>query len=245
MERLIGSGPAAGALPDEGPPVGPGAGPGARGHVVVAVDADTTGTRSAAVWHVTCDGALSGAWVFPYPDGLDVDSARLLLLLAERRALVGFRVDEALGHLQRAADVLGTVLPRAFADGALDLAVLSEETTTARRKLAEAVIERGRNTGSKLQQLDWSARIPDTFPANPITTLETLGLAVPDGPPVVVKALGSARALRWHIRAWQETESVRVRRKYLHPYGGPEARPLPPNWAARITAVHAVPFELP
>lgn len=47
----------------------------------------------------------------------------------------------------------------------------------------------------------------------------------------VASALAAAREAAYLIGIWDDTESIRIAREYLHDFGGPAPRSLPEGWA--------------
>jgi hypothetical protein len=227
--------------------------PGTVGHAVLAVGHDHNGAESVAVWQVSPTGQPTGAWIVATgadggeagraaggeadKDEADKDKARRLLKMVERRSVVGWSredVSSALGHL---AAVAATELAPGWDETAVYLPAALVEIAEYRQRYAEAVTEHQEGSKSKVAPLAWQHDVPteasslkELADAAGLTTITTTS-------EVAAEALLTARALAWTVGLWQETEQVRLRRRYLVKRFG-SASALPERWLDRLRAAN-------
>lgn len=215
---------------------------GVRGHVVVA-RGDQDDVDSVAIWHVSAEGTLCGAWVWPWPT--TVDDARRTVSLIDGRLLVDVNPDAAAGIVADLAES-AAVADRPMAMSRVQRVApgwLLEEVVAFRAELQkafdEAVAARAAARGGKLVPLDFSP-LPDQLTGDLAGQLASLGLQPPAGISAVIgHALGTANLVAWLIQLWQDAEGQRMRRSYLR--SGAEARPLSAAW---VTALRTAAAEL-
>ena len=207
----------------------------ARACAVIAVGPGADDAESVAVWHVSSDGAPTGAWVRPQAEVLaDADHARRLLPLLEGRAITGASsevVDDWLERLSGAAELgdrgtwwkgCGFSPVEAFCD------------VVAWRRTYETTVDAERERNNTVAALTWPHDLPDDPVVSDFAELRKLaGIASPEGTPVVSEALAVARVLSWLVTVWAETEGVKARRHYVRAKHG-AAEPLPPTWLAAV-----------
>jgi hypothetical protein len=159
-----------------------------------------------------------------------------------------------LGILDALAQTARVQVPAAYRTQWLDLAALSVETATIRTELDKAVRQQrkaplGYDHEVSAETLPRDARdalyvVRRAALRWDLTPEETQQLfpQVLNADPVIDEVLARVRLLQWHIRAWASTETARIRREYLHPLGGPAARPLPPRWLGALVATYDAAF---
>ncbi|MGD9525308.1 DUF6218 family protein [Pseudonocardia sp.] len=202
----------------------------APGSAVLAAGEDEFGQPAVAVWQVSPDGHLTGAWVVPERDAYnDPAAARRLLVSIERRALAATpagAVDETVARLTGAA---GIDTGRWW-DKQLFFPVEAFQEVLGRRAEFEATVAAIRGGGRTVAPLEWERTFsPDDRPTTISDLARLAGIAAPAGAPVVVEALRTSRVLQWLIGLWTRTEQPKNRRDYLRDkHGEPDA--LPPAW---------------
>jgi hypothetical protein len=213
---------------------------GIRGHVVLSSSADRI-----AIWQVTPTGQKSGAWVYSLDDTRE--QAQRILTLVQRRAIAGTDRDDDITMLRRIAQAAAVSLPSAYAQQWIDLREILAEVVATRQRLSQLVEEHGAKSAGSLQPLAYTYQIEDvSLPGDALRALAVLGLALPqegETEPIARTALAKANILGAAIARWVDTESARLRRTYLRQEGGSSARPLPPEWLSRLTAVYTAPFD--
>lgn len=207
----------------------------ARACAVVALGAGVDAVESVAVWHVSSDGAPTGAWVRPQTEVLaDGDGARRLLTLLEGRAITGTSLEAVDDWLERLSAVAGSGDRGRWWKACTFSPVEVFHETVARRRAYEATVSAERERNKSLAAVSWPHELSDHTVVMDVADLRKLaGIATPDGTPVVSEALAVSRLLNWLVAAWAEVEDVKARRTYVRVEHG-AAEPLPPAW---LTAV--------
>jgi hypothetical protein len=215
--------------------------PGAVGHGVLAVGRDHAGADAVAVWQVSPTGQPTGAWIVATGPGADPAKAQRLLGVLTRCALIGWRGGDTAEALRRLAAVADTEPDPALEKTGVYLPDALAEIADYRRRHADAVDTYQQTSKSKVAPLVWHRDVP-TGANSPAELAELAGLAVGSTPgtssEVAERALRMARLVAWTASLWQETEQVRLRRRYLVERFGP-ASPLPPRWLAQLRAASA------
>lgn len=87
---------------------------------------------------------------------------------------------------------------------------------------------------------------PRPWPRDLNAALDRARLSLPASPaePAAQDAMAKALLVQAAVVRWADTESVRLRREPLRSMPGPTARPLPPRWQARLTAVYEAVLDL-
>jgi hypothetical protein len=220
--------------------------PGARSHTIVAAGPDEAGVEAVAIWRVGPLGQAVGAWVvaldptaasattvaidstdFPATvesAGTEPDLAAILALCAGD-LVVDWDPATIASTLDRIAAFVGAEAVATLRGHARPLTALVAEIVERRDAYQAAFEAFGRTSRSKPSPLLW----PDLPPEDPSLLAKTLlGDARISGATPIAYALALATALRRVIRAWQEVETVRLRRSALRDLA--EAEPLPPRW---------------
>jgi Family of unknown function (DUF6218) len=223
--------------------------PGTVGHAVLAAGHDHSGAEAVAVWQVSPTGQPTGAWILATgADGGDADrdssrdsnreKAQRLLRMVERRSVVGWSSEDMSDLLGRLAEAAGTDLAPGWDETAVYLPAALAEIAEYRGRHAEAVTEYQNAAKSKVAPLAWQHEVPteatslkDLADAAGLTSVATTS-------EVAAQALLTARALAWTAGLWQETEQVRLRRRYLVERFG-SASALPERWLGRLRAANA------
>jgi hypothetical protein len=212
--------------------------PGTVGHVILAVGRDHSGTDAVAIWQVSPTGQPTGAWILATADGGDPAKAQRLLTVVERRSVFGWDAATAADALARIAAVAGVPAPVPRDGTAVYLPEVLAEIADHRRMHAAAVDEHQAAAKSKVAPLTYQRDVP-TGAGSPAELVALAGLGEPGTPSEVAdRALLGARLLAWTSGLWQDTEQMRLRRRYLVERFGP-ASPLPPGWLARLRAANA------
>ncbi len=212
--------------------------PGTVGHVVLAVGCDHTGADAVAVWQVSPTGQPTGAWILTIgAEGAEAKAQRLLGVL-RRRSVVGWDGATPATALERIADVAGAPPVAGWEDGAVFLPEILDDIAALRRQHADAVAEYQKSARSKVAPLAWQVDVPTG-----LASLDELAAAAGVAAPgtsceVADRALQVARLVAWTAGLWQETEQVRLRRRYLVERFGP-ASALPARWLAKLRAANA------
>lgn len=207
----------------------------ARACAVLASGIGAEGVELVAIWHLSSEGAPTGAWVRLRADSLaDADHARDLLVLLEGRAITGASsaaVDDLLERLSMVAGLDGR--GRWWKAYTFSPVEAFGEIVT-RRRAYEATVDAERNRNKSVAVLAWPHDLPDDAEVAEFADLRQLaGIACPEGTPVVSEGLTVARVLSWLVVVWAETEDVKARRRYVRRKHG-AVEPLPPAW---LTAV--------
>jgi hypothetical protein len=215
--------------------------PGTVGHAVLAVGHDHSGAEAMAVWQVSPTGQPTGAWILATgADGGEADrgKAQRLLKMVERRSVVGWSSEDVSYLLGRLAEAAGTELAPGWDETAVYLPAALAEIAEYRRRHAEAVTEHQNATKSKVAPLAWQHEVP-TEASSLKELADAAGLtSVTTTSEVAAQALLTARTLAWTAGLWQETEQVRLRRRYLVERFG-SASALPEHWLGRLRAANA------
>jgi hypothetical protein len=215
--------------------------PGTVGHAVLAVGHDHSGADAVAVWQVSPTGQPTGAWILATgSDGGDADreKAQRLLRTVERRSVVGWSSEDVSDLLGRLAEAAGTDLAPGWDETAVYLPAALAEIAEYRHRHAEAVTEYQNAAKSKVAPLAWQHEVP-TEASSLKELADAAGLtSVATTSEVAAQALLTARTLAWTAGLWQETEQVRLRRRYLVERFGP-ASALPERWLGRLRAANA------
>lgn len=226
--------------------------PGTVGHVVLAAGRDLGGTAAVAVWQVSPTGQPTGAWILTTgadAAGADADpaKARRLLGTVGRRSLVGWSGDggDGIGYaLERLATAAATKPAPGWEESAVYLPAALAEIAERRRLHAEAVAEYQRVSKSKVAPLAWPHEVP-TDATSLAELADVAGLTTTaTASEAAARALLTTRLLSWTVGLWQETEQVRLRRRYLVDRFGP-ASALPERWLARLRAANTSGTALP
>lgn len=207
----------------------------ARACAVLASGIGAEGAEPVAIWHVSSEGAPTGAWVRLRADVFaDAAHARDLLVLLEGRAITGASpavVDDWLDRLSAVAGLGGR--GRWWKDHTFSPIDAFGEVV-ARRRAYAATVNAERERNKSVAVLTWPHDLPGDAGVTEFAELRRLaGIACPEGTPVVSEALTVARVLSWLVVVWAETEDVKARRSYVRLKHG-AAEPLPPAW---LTAV--------
>ncbi|MFE9958147.1 DUF6218 family protein [Micromonospora sp. NPDC005299] len=205
--------------------------PGARGHAVLAVGRDESGSDALAIWRLGVTGQAVGAWVL----GLDLLDERnsyfqRLMELLRDRCLVVWSSDTSAGVLDKLAGHMPARLSAAMRRNVLVLADLLEEVAEHRALIAAAAEEYRQTAKSKVAPLVWPTEIPDYSEL----MSRAVGVQRSAASPVAASALALTTGLAQIVQLWHDTEQVRYRRPHLRSFGDP--RPLPPRWLARLRA---------
>jgi hypothetical protein len=215
--------------------------PGTVGHAVLAVGHDHSGAEAMAVWQVSPTGQPTGAWILATGvDGGEVDreKAQRLLKMVERRSVVGWSSEDVADLLGRLAEAAGTELAPGWDETAVYLPAALAEIAEYRGRHAEAVAEHQNVAKSKVAPLAWQHEVP-TEASSLKELADAAGLtSVTTTSEVAAQALLTARTLAWTAGLWQETEQVRLRRRYLVERFG-SASALPERWLGRLRAANA------
>jgi Family of unknown function (DUF6218) len=223
--------------------------PGTVGHAVLAVGHDHNGAEAVAVWQVSPTGQPTGAWIVATDAATDAltgaadaeavrEKARRLLRIVERRSVVGWSSEDVTYVLGRLADTATTDLAPGWAETAVYLPAALAEIAGYRGRYTEAVTEYQKVSKSKVAPLAWQHDVPagvsslkELADAAGLTSVSTTS-------EVAAEALLTARTLAWTVGLWQETEQVRLRRRYLVERFG-SASVLPEHWLGRLRAANA------
>ncbi len=205
---------------------------GTHGHAVIVCMDDRL-----ALWTIAPSGQRTGAWIEDV--GMNLDRAKQLLTLLERRVLVGSDRQADVCAAKTLADAAEVSLPTALTDVWLDVFEAIDEVVETRRELASA----GAATKGKPPTYDIDL---GGLPRDVNGALSRLQLTNPgrDAEPTASAALATCRLLEATVQAWQETESARLRRKALHQFGGAAVRPLPPRWLSKLRQAYPVRIDV-
>jgi hypothetical protein len=200
----------------------------ARACAVLASGIGAEGAESVAIWHVSSEGAPTGAWVRPQADVLaDADHARALLVLLQGRAITGVPTVAVDDWLERLSAVAGLGDRGRWWKAHTFSSVDAFGEVVARRRAYEATVDAERARNKSVAVLTWPHDLPDDVGVAELAELRQLaGIACPEGTPVVSEALTIVRVLGWLVVAWAETEDVKARRSYVRLKHG-AAEPLP------------------
>lgn len=194
------------------------------------------GRSQVAVWQVNFAGVACGAWLL---DARSKEHALAILGLCDRRAVI----EDGPSSVQlilELADKAGVEVPETMMKERLaSLDTLLSATAAARCAHSEAVAAYGRSEGKKLTPLAWRTALPHSL--DQLRAGQYRGWA---GDGCAPHAFGVSVLSRQLVRLWTETETARVRRKYLREQFGP-AQVLPHVWRDAALAAYATPFELP
>ncbi|MGX7681588.1 DUF6218 family protein [Jatrophihabitans sp. DSM 45814] len=197
---------------------------GVRGHVVLGYD-ESQPESNLAIWQVTPEGHPSGAWVLRMEELLQQPiECRRKLALIERRCLV-------------AADPQVSVpLATRIAEGG-DVKIKNDEFRRSTLSLAQMwvsiVAARADYVTGAGTSLPWRRELDDSAPATLEAFAAVVGLRARSDVPVTRRALMTADVVAWLVAQWQDTETVRMRRKPLKEQFGPAAA-LPPDWLSAL-----------
>lgn len=208
--------------------------PGIVGHLVL-VEGGNGGRDALALWQVSPTGQPTGAWLVSADEANDKAVARRLLTLAARRALAAWDAAHGVALLDRLAEVAGQPPDPVVT---VTLPEVISEITERRQALDRAVAaHRGQST-VKVEPLAWRGTVP--VEARSLQDLtQAAGIRRPPAASApAADALHVARLLAWAANLWQETELVRLRRRYLHEPYGSAASPLPPRWLDALRAAN-------
>jgi hypothetical protein len=220
--------------------------PGTVGHAVLAVGHDHSGAEAMAVWQVSPTGQPTGAWILASGAAqadreageADREKAQRLLKMVERRSVVGWNSEDVSELLGRLAAAAGTEFAPGWDETAVYLPAALAEIADYRRRHAEAVTEHQNAAKSKVAPLAWQHEVP-TDASSLKELADAAGLtSVTTTSEVAAQALLTARTLAWTVGLWQETEQVRLRRRYLVERFG-SASALPERWLGRLRAANA------
>lgn len=193
------------------------------------------GKSQVAVWLVNFVGESCGAWLL---DARTKEDAQTILRICDRRAVIEDDPSAAQLVLDH-ADKAGIEIPESQVKQRLArLDDLLSATAEARRAHHEAVAEYGKRQGKKLAPLTWRQDLPES-----VKTLrggQYRGWAGEGEPPPAFGLLVLSRQL---VRLWTETETTRMRRKYLREQFGPQAA-LPDEWRDAALSAYASPYTL-
>ncbi|AIJ24004.1 DUF6218 family protein [Amycolatopsis methanolica] len=210
----------------------------APGSVVVARGHDDEGHETIAIWHVSPQGAPTGAWIETRQSyRSSAETARRLTTLLERRAITApgeDEIDAVVGELTTAAGLAETGWWRrqVFAPSGVF------EEIARRRQSIEDVVENARAERKNVAALDWPRELPDVMPRDVEGVRTLAGIGKGPGASAGAQAITVARVLRWLVQLWTETEQVKNRRSYVRDaLGEPEA--LPPSWLAAVRTASA------
>ncbi|EWT04643.1 hypothetical protein N864_10640 [Intrasporangium chromatireducens Q5-1] len=194
------------------------------------------GRSQVAVWQVNFAGVACGAWLL---DARNKEHALDILALCDRRAVI----DDSPSSVQlilELADMARVEIPEAVMKERLaSLDGLLSATAAARRAHAEAVVAYGKSEGKKLAPLAWRTEVPPSL--DQLRPSQYRGWA---GKGTAPHAFGMSVLSRQLVQLWTDTETVRLRRKYLREQFGP-AQVLPEAWRDAALAAYATPFGLP
>lgn len=228
----------AAALPSEMPHTG---GVHVRGLAVLCSGRTEFSQPAIAVWHIALSGAFTGSWVMPQAQVGEADAARLALILLERRALLAWDPEQPLAVLAGLIDAAGLLADTAN-PWEEHLCRVSEALSQIQR--ARAAHEAALKDQPNAAPLHWKLALPLTDPAALADFLPAVRRAAPhSAAPVTYNALELATVARWCLHAWQETETVRLRRPVLCQQFGPE-QPAPPAWIAALRAQNSQKLKL-
>lgn len=188
------------------------------------------------MWLVNFVGESCGAWLLDVRTKAD---AQTILRICDRRAVVEDEASSAQLVLDL-ADKAGIEIPEAQVKERLArLDGLLSATAEARQAHHEAVVEYGERERKKLSPLTWRQELPEC-----VDTLrggQFRGWAGEGQPPAAFSVSVLSRQL---VRLWTETETTRMRRKYLREQFGP-AQVLPDVWRDAALAAYASCLVLP
>lgn len=207
----------------------------ARACAVLVFGIGTEGAESVAIWHVSSEGAPTGAWVRLRADVLaEADHARDLLVLLEGRAITGASSAAVDDWLDRLSAVAGLGGRGRWWKAQTFSPVDAFGEVVARREAYAATVNAERRRNKSVAALTWPHDLPDNAGVTEFAELRQLaGIACPEGTPVVSEALTVARVLSWLAEVWAETEDVKARRSYVRLKHG-AAEPLPPAWLGAV-----------
>jgi hypothetical protein len=215
---------------------------GAVGHVVVVTGRDRVNEEAIAVWLVSPTGQPTGAWLLAAGLQTDTEKARRLLGMLNRRSMVGWDRDATGDALERLAAIAQVRLSAAWEKALVRLPDALVEIDEERRLHADAVAEYRKmsRTKSRIEPLAWQRDVPTNAGSiDELARVAGLGRAGDDDE-LASRVLQVSRLVAWVAGLWQETEQVRLRRRYLVERFGP-ARSLPPLWLAQLREAYATP----
>jgi hypothetical protein len=208
---------------------------GVTGHVVLECGRDGSGLDSIAVWHVDPGGLPVGAWIVGVETlASDSAAAQRLLGLTLRRSVLCWDTGTPAEVLDGLATWAGAVQAQRWTQTAVCLPDALVEIAEHRQRHAEAVdAYRTSHPKANVAPLVWRTDVPAG-----VASRDELQKRAKLAPPVAdcdvaARALQVVRLTRWTVELWQQTETARLRRKYLRAQFGDEA-PLPPGWLARL-----------
>jgi hypothetical protein len=201
------------------------------GHVVVCHGRDENDQDAVAVWHVDATGNNTGAWILE----IDLtepaaDSARRILELCLRRAVVAWNPTETLSILARLAKAAEVTMP-SWTDTAIALPEAVGHVVTTR--LAYEKHTNDVSVGKQVAPIEWPVDLPEHIPSTFDGMWQAVHLVLPSTNPVAEQALMTCALVRWTVQRWQETMTTLSRRRHLQDaFGRP--RVLPPAWESRL-----------
>lgn len=208
-----------------------------RGFAVLCAGPNEHDEPAIAVWHIAVGGAFTGAWIMPQARVATPDAARRALILLERRPLLVWAPEPPLSVL--AGLIADAGLPADTAEPwRANLCLVRAGLSHIRdARAAHAAVVHDQPTAAAA--LQWQYDLPATDPTELADFLPAVRRAAPrSAAPVAYAALEIATAARWCLQAWQDTESVRLRRPILRQQFGPE-QPAPPPWLIALHAQYA------
>jgi hypothetical protein len=206
----------------------------APGSAVLATGEDESGQPAVAVWQVSPDGRVTGAWVVAEREAYgDPAAARRLLVSIERRALAAGPTATVDGIVTRLTRAAGIDTGRWW-DKQLFFPAEAFREVLNRRAEFEATVTGILGGGRTVAPLQWDRTFsPDDRPKTISDLARLARVAAPAGAPVVVEALRTSRVFQWLVGLWTGTEQAKNRRDYLRDkHGEPET--LPPAWMAAV-----------
>lgn len=198
-----------------------------------------------AVWHVSPQGAPTGAWTYPTAQAFtSTETARRAVTLLGRRAITGPE-REGLEHALTKLTATVSLPPTPWwATQVFQPAQAFGELLT-RRDAIEAAVTDARTPSRSIAPLEWARDLTGIAPPKDVTALRAVaGINASAGhSPVGRNAIAVARVLRWLVQLWSETEQVKNRRSYARDaVGNPE--PLPSSWLAAVQTASATVLPL-
>lgn len=214
------------------------------GSAVVALGAGDDGAEALAVWQVSPQGALTGAWLVPTVEAFTVkETARRLLTLIERRGITGMTPDDV-EHAVSRLTAAGGIGEERWWERQVFSPVQGFREILARRQEIDMVIEAARQTRKNVAALEWTHDFPDDVAPQSVEDLRQLAtIGAESGTLAGGAAVTVGQVLRWLVRVWAETEQVKNRRGYVREVLG-EREALPPAWLAAVQTASATVLPL-
>jgi hypothetical protein len=184
-----------------------------------------------AIWSLTT--ASQRGWAAVERGDVSSERARALLGVLDQRAIVGLNCDTDVGAVGRLADAARVRVCDSARSCWLDVFQLFEDVADVRARLAAVGSEPSYKASMPTLQRDLGQALAalKVVPPQPESAAARQALAV--------CVLFSAA-----LRLWEDTEIARVRRKNLHPYGGPWPRPVHERWRSALTRAYSDQFQL-